>query len=81
MKATLGKKTRRVVTPAAMKEGEIGIIIEWKHKAYIGKIVQKGGNNTLFEIGGESFFNPNGCLEPDEWQVELLERGDTIVFE
>ena len=66
------------VTPAQMKDGQIGIIRKWDG-SYVGKIIQKYGNNLvcLGLPSGKSFSDIGNLTNPD-CLIYILPPGTTL---
>lgn len=69
-----------ILTPAQMKDGQMGVIVEWPFKDHIGEIVQKYDHCHLIVLGkdsGDSFDTAHNLVE-DKFKVRILRKGDTI---
>jgi hypothetical protein len=74
---------RRLVSPANMSIGDIGIIRTWSVPSYIGRVVMKTDNRTLINLEPKTQRDSGGWdtvdqLRTDQTLVELFPRG-TIV--
>lgn len=75
----VSKIAPQTVTPAEMKDGEIGIIRNWSVSGYIGRIVQKY-KNDLITLGmrAEHSFLGTGDIAGKKCQVEILSPGTQL---
>lgn len=76
----VNRNTPRIVTPAEMKDGEIGVIINWEDRPdYIGIVVQRHENIlvTLGEEYGHSWTEADKITRP-LCQIEILPKGTTL---
>lgn len=75
----LEKANTGYVTPAEMKDGQIGIIRNWSPLHHKDKIVQKYGD-SLIALGmpkGNSF-GAGGTIDTDDCQIEILPPGTKL---
>lgn len=76
----VNRNTPRIVTPSEMKDGEIGVIINWEDRTdYSGRVVQKYGK-ALITLGEGYFLS---WTEADKitnplCQIEILPKGTTL---
>lgn len=69
-----------ILTPAQMKDGQMGIIVEWPFANHIGEIVQKYDHTHLVALGKDSGdgWNTAHNLTEDKFKVRILKKGDII---
>lgn len=75
----IGIKNITNITPAEMKDGQVGIIREWSSCEYIGRVVQCH-YNTLVSLGmpGDYSFGNIKALDKPHLQIEILPPGTTL---
>jgi len=81
MKLANKNRNRKLLTPAQMKDGDIGVIRKWSYTlAYIGDIVQKFENDKLITLGKNwkhSFKNADK-ITSDDCLIEILPPGTLL---
>lgn len=73
------EQAKKLVTPAEMQDGQIGVIRGWVQNLYIGRIVQKYDTHlvAIGEINDLSF--PHGSEITDkDCQIEILPPGTLL---
>lgn len=70
----------KLVSPAKMKDGQIGIIRKWSYCDAEGRIVQKYGNSMLIALGqysGQSFTTA-GEVDDSVCKIQILPPGSKL---
>lgn len=77
------EKSERSIPVRKMKDGEIGVIVEWSILEYLGRIVQRYKNHLL-TVGGDpgsgwgEIFDKNGIGDFSNCRVRILQPGELI---
>lgn len=84
MAKLIDRRMPNEINVSDMKDGEIGVITSWPHEGYVGRVVQRYGNNLLtVGKGWENCFRnhfSNNKKDP-EAKVSVFTKGEHITLE
>jgi len=78
------EKPQSVICVGDMKDGQIGVIVKWPLKSYLGRVVQRNHNRLItlgdtFDKGWGEYYPVKARKE--DCQVRLLEKGEMLIVD